>query len=253
MMNSFYMLRIYADSEEFYKIGISSAKTELELSRVRLKYIKEASNYNIEILHFIECNGCTNIEKFEEALLDLLSEYSYSPATAFDGRTECFKDNPIQILKNNSNSIYNALLKAIEKSIQDCQSYKEFFSQVFFVGLIKPEISRKLELIEKSNELIQVFELNKKGIVPFQVNNFKIEVKKKISSLIKSITLLILKNQKEINNSLLELSRGSSNVKINDLMKKSLICKRKVLGILDRELRKLKSLEAELIDLLKLK
>jgi len=81
-----YVLRIYSDSETFYKIGITSST----INRRYASKSKLSAEYNYEIIQEIHDNPET-IWKLEKQLLKIYKDYHYIPQIPFAGSlTECF-------------------------------------------------------------------------------------------------------------------------------------------------------------------
>lgn len=81
-----YVLRIYSDSETFYKIGITS-------STINRRYSSKSklSAYDYEVIQEISDNP-EIIWKLEKQLLKIYKDYHYIPQIPFHGSlTECFK------------------------------------------------------------------------------------------------------------------------------------------------------------------
>ena len=76
-----YKVKLYNESEEFIKIGITASSIPRRMSRIPYKY---------KIIRVIE--GTTeNIIDLEDKLLNLHKKSNYKPQIKFRGSTECFK------------------------------------------------------------------------------------------------------------------------------------------------------------------
>lgn len=78
-----YLIRVFNDLEEFYKIGIS-----VNLSK-RFYNIRKV--YRVEIIDLIESPDGEFIFNKEKQLHKLCKKYKYKPQLNFAGNTECFK------------------------------------------------------------------------------------------------------------------------------------------------------------------
>ena len=85
-LDCLYVIRLYSDTESFYKIGITFNPYN------RFQYIKTTSKYSLEVL-FIVQSKCDLIWKLEKKLHKLYEQSKYSPTVEFQGsKLECFSD-----------------------------------------------------------------------------------------------------------------------------------------------------------------
>lgn len=93
ILGRLYLLKVYNEKEEFYKIGIT--RTDVG-SRYKSSMLRHFYKYTIE--EEIEGN-LFNLYQIEQSLKKIYSNYSYTPTYRFDGRTECFSIYiPLKIL-----------------------------------------------------------------------------------------------------------------------------------------------------------
>lgn len=81
-----YFLRLFNDTENFYKIGRTFNKLN-----TRTKHIP----YDCEVLHFISHEDAEVIYDLESKLKREYKIYKYTPKISFGGMCECFSDLPI--------------------------------------------------------------------------------------------------------------------------------------------------------------
>lgn len=84
--DNLYVIKLWNNSETFYKIGISFNTYN------RFQFIKHESGYNLEALCIIK-SDCKIIWKLESTLHKLFREIKYNPAVKFAGsKLECFSN-----------------------------------------------------------------------------------------------------------------------------------------------------------------
>jgi hypothetical protein len=88
---SLYLIRIYNDSESFYKVGIST--------NVKHRFNEIKAIYSKEIL-FLKSSSLKNAISVEQLVLNKLKSNQYNPKIHFDGKSECLDFNPIQFLNH---------------------------------------------------------------------------------------------------------------------------------------------------------
>lgn len=81
---SFYIINIYDDNEDFYKVGISS--------NIKNRFGEIKALYKINILHIFETN-LLNAVNVENKILKDFKNFKYKPNKYFEGRTECLNKN----------------------------------------------------------------------------------------------------------------------------------------------------------------
>ena len=79
-----YVIKCFDNSEEFYKIGITSTSIK------RRFHSFSSMPYSHEIIQEIK-DVSINIYKLEKLLHFLYKKHSYKPLKNFDGKEECFK------------------------------------------------------------------------------------------------------------------------------------------------------------------
>ena len=79
-----YIIRCFNETEEFYKIGITSRTVKVRFHN------KTLMPYSYEIIQEI-VDVSDNVWKMEKILHKLYKKYQYTPSTYFAGNLECFK------------------------------------------------------------------------------------------------------------------------------------------------------------------
>lgn len=97
-----YLVRIFGDGEEFFKVGITSMSVVERFGKSRVR------PYSINIVSTVKLTGDV-IYDLENKLKFLMREHKYTPEHKFKGYTECFSHIPKEVLK---------LLNSFEKSDQ---------------------------------------------------------------------------------------------------------------------------------------
>lgn len=92
---SVYVVKLQNSKEEFYKIGISKSEKS-RLSSYR------SLGFNTYLVDDLTKTFPTREQalNFEKDCHDFLSDYSYIPSVNFAGKTECFKLEAIECIKN---------------------------------------------------------------------------------------------------------------------------------------------------------
>ena len=95
-----YIIRCYNDNEEFIKIGRTFSKLNKRFEGTsklpysyEIIYIKEFSNQQTITNNSIEC--C----EFEKNLHKKLKSFKYNPLLKFNGYTECFNNDSLELIK----------------------------------------------------------------------------------------------------------------------------------------------------------
>jgi len=120
----FYIVRLFNETETFYKVGITGVK-----GNKRKRDLKR--NYGVETIYEEELHLKEAYYK-EKYFLELFKDYSYKPLIDFKGKTECFSINPYELYKciqnfSEENKIKNDKLLCEEYGInyeQQFNSYK---------------------------------------------------------------------------------------------------------------------------------
>lgn len=82
--SSIYLMKLYNDSEMFYKIGISKEAGK------RAKIISRETGYKVDVLAEMRFENAEKAFYGEKYLHDIFKFCSYSPQILFQGHTECF-------------------------------------------------------------------------------------------------------------------------------------------------------------------
>ena len=97
--NVFYLVRLFNDKENFYKLGISYIDNFSRNVKRFQQYKK--MKYNIEILKLIEFEDFVQCREFETKIKRLIKNSIYLPKNwNNEGTTECFKDEILPIILN---------------------------------------------------------------------------------------------------------------------------------------------------------
>ncbi|MGI4736114.1 MAG: hypothetical protein ACRYG7_13135 [Janthinobacterium lividum] len=80
-----YMLRIFNDTEQFYKVGVT-------LHTVKWRYRASAAlaNYSYEIVAQHHSYNAVRVHEWEQSILETFADLRYKPRQRFGGDTECF-------------------------------------------------------------------------------------------------------------------------------------------------------------------
>jgi cytochrome c2 len=84
-ISSLYLLRLFADEEEFYKVGIT-------FRSVGKRFASAASlaSYQYEVLALHQSTNAARVYDWEQSILESFAHLRYTPKYRFDGETECF-------------------------------------------------------------------------------------------------------------------------------------------------------------------
>lgn len=97
--NVFYLIKLFNDNENFYKLGISYIDSYTKNVKRFRDYKK--LKYNIEILKVIEFEDFVQCRDFETEMKRIIKNSIYMPNKwANDGTTECFKDEILPQILN---------------------------------------------------------------------------------------------------------------------------------------------------------
>lgn len=101
--NIFYLIRLYNENEDFYKLGISHKTKEGSIRRFK-DY--KSLGYNVEELKIIEFEDFVECRDFETKLKKLIKYNLYTPLNWVNkSSTECFTRDSLPIIVNNLNMI----------------------------------------------------------------------------------------------------------------------------------------------------
>lgn len=101
--NVFYLVRMFNDSEDFYKLGISYKTKDGNIRRFK-DY--KSLGYNIEEIKIIEFEDFMKCRDFETKLKRLIKNNLYTPLNWENkSSTECFTKDSLPIIINNLNMI----------------------------------------------------------------------------------------------------------------------------------------------------
>jgi hypothetical protein len=84
-MCSLYFLRVFNESESFYKVGITSHSVQ-----ERYPSRRHLMGYEYELLALYQSVNAVAIYEWEQSILFTFSHLSYQPKQPFGGETECF-------------------------------------------------------------------------------------------------------------------------------------------------------------------
>lgn len=101
--NLFYLIRLYNNSESFYKLGISHKLKNGSVSRFK-SYI--VLGYKIEIIKLIEFKESIDCKEFELKMKQIIKPNLYVPKNwDYDTSTEAFQDSLLETIINQINNI----------------------------------------------------------------------------------------------------------------------------------------------------
>jgi len=96
--NVFYLVKLFNDDEEFYKLGVSYIDIKGNVRRFR-EYKK--LGYGVQQMQLIEFEDFMQARDFETKMKRLIKESIYMPNHwASNGTTECFKDEILPTILN---------------------------------------------------------------------------------------------------------------------------------------------------------
>lgn len=99
--NIFYLVRLYNDDEDFYKLGVSYIT---EQGKVRRFGDYESLGYNVEEIKIIKFEDFVECRDFETKLKKLIKNNLYTPKHwESASSTECFTRDSLDIILNNLN------------------------------------------------------------------------------------------------------------------------------------------------------
>lgn len=84
-MGTLYFLRIFADDEEFFKVGIT-----LKSVKKRFGYKGALNGYKYEVLATYTSANAAAVYDWEQSILETFSHLRYTPKIRFGGESECF-------------------------------------------------------------------------------------------------------------------------------------------------------------------
>lgn len=97
--NVFYLVKLFNDNEEFYKLGISYIDSFSRTVKRFQQYKK--MKYNIEVLKLIEFEDFVQCREFETKMKRIIKSSIYLPQNwNKEGTTECFKDEILPTILN---------------------------------------------------------------------------------------------------------------------------------------------------------
>lgn len=109
-LDCLYIIRLYNESESFYKVGITFNPYN------RFQYIRTTSKYSLEVI-FIVQSECDLIWGLEKKLHKLYESFKYNPIISFEGsKLECFS-NVDNILTHISPDIFTQVKEFTYKGV----------------------------------------------------------------------------------------------------------------------------------------
>ena len=88
-----YIVKLFSDTEEFVKIGVTSQKLSGRFKP------SERSGLDIDFIFGIQAENGREAREIEARLHDRYSDHSYKPKSKFTGYTECFNIEALNIIK----------------------------------------------------------------------------------------------------------------------------------------------------------
>lgn len=99
--DTLYLIRLFNDNENFYKIGISFRKENGEIRRYS-DY--KRLGYNVEEIKTITCEDWIQVRELELSLKHLIKDNLYTPKNwEHNNSTECFTNDLLQLILNKLN------------------------------------------------------------------------------------------------------------------------------------------------------
>jgi hypothetical protein len=80
-----YLLRVFKQGEEFYKIGITNRTIQQRFSRPSTRH-----GYEIEIIAQYKSTNAAAVFDWEQSIIETFAHLRYRPKISFGGETECF-------------------------------------------------------------------------------------------------------------------------------------------------------------------
>ena len=100
-----YLIKLYNETESFYKIGISGYLLNGKIKRYR-QY--KSLGYNVKEIKIIEFKNELELREYELKLKHIIKEYLYTPKNwNYNKSTECFSEEILEILLTKINSLYH--------------------------------------------------------------------------------------------------------------------------------------------------
>jgi hypothetical protein len=84
-----YLIRLFNDSENFYKVGITVNPRE------RFNALYDETGYNIEVINIGWYSLLNKAKEMEQSILNKFRKYRYTPHIQFSGLSECLSISPL--------------------------------------------------------------------------------------------------------------------------------------------------------------